>query len=178
MNRIVLIGDSLTEWGDWDDLLKGCRVLNFGISGETTRGLYSRASLIKSALCSGDLVFVMSGINDILMDEEDVLPYLESFVKSLFDTELKLNITLQSLLPVSGDFPQYLDIIRDNNERIYRVAMDLKVDFFDLYSSFVDKAGRPIESYFMDDGVHLSNRGYSVWAKELQRFLSEKGAVL
>ncbi len=175
MDRLVLIGDSLTEWGNWEDLLGGYRVINLGISGETTRGLYARRGLISPTLLAGDRVFVMSGINDILMGEEDVLPFIEAFTRFLLESGLDLRITLQSLLPVCGDFIDYLDIIRSNNESIASLAKRLGVGYIDLYSRFVDPQGMPIKGCFDNDGVHLSIEGYRTWASAISGLLGKKG---
>jgi len=175
MDRLVLIGDSLTEWGNWEALLGGYRVINLGISGETTRGLYARRELIRSTLCTNDRIFVMSGINDILMAQEDVLPFIEAFTRFLLESGLNLKITIQSLLPVCGDFIDYLDIIRANNEAIVELAKGLGVGYLDLYSRFVDPQGMPIKECFDNDGVHLSIEGYRVWASAILGLLGKKG---
>lgn len=167
MERLVLIGDSLTEWGNWEDLLRGYRVLNLGVSGETTRGLYARRDLIRSALCDRDCIFVMSGINDILMGDEDVVTFIKVFTRFLLETPLDLKITLQGLLPVCGDFIDYLNTVRVNNEAIAELAKALGVGFLDLYSRFVDPQGIPIRGYFDNDGVHLSLDGYRVWGSAI-----------
>lgn len=171
MSRVVMIGDSLTEYGDWDHLLKGFKVLNLGISGETARGLYLRMPLIKEALIEGDRLFIMSGINDILMDEDDVVFYLDKVVQSLKDISFEVSITLQTILPVCGDFLHYLEVIGRNNSRLKSLAEQHGVGFLDIYSDFIDELSRPIERLFTDDGVHLSDAGYEAWAKRLRECL-------
>jgi lysophospholipase L1-like esterase len=35
--------------------------------------------------------------------------------------------------------------------------------FVDIYSKMIDKDGRPVASYFEDDGLHLNPAGYRIW---------------
>ncbi len=172
MSRVVLIGDSLTEFGNWDLLLKGRRTLNLGIAGETTLGLHSRLNLIKSALISGDRVMLMSGINDILMDGQEVVYNLRRIAEFFRVLALGVEFTIQSLLPVCGDFLEYLQVIKGINKEIEVLARDLGVGFLDVFPFFVDSSDRPIKSYFTDDCVHLSNDGYRVWASRIEDYLA------
>jgi lysophospholipase L1-like esterase len=38
----------------------------------------------------------------------------------------------------------------------------------------MDAKGTPKNGYLSDDGVHLAEKGYYVWAKEVERFLLKK----
>jgi lysophospholipase L1-like esterase len=35
----------------------------------------------------------------------------------------------------------------------------------------VDGKGRPVEAYLLDDGIHVSDEGYRVWADEIEALL-------
>lgn len=45
-----------------------------------------------------------------------------------------------------------------------------------LHSSFIDSDGKPIKEYLMEDCVHLSEKGYRVWAKVVEDFLDITGS--
>ena len=42
MPDIVMLGDSLTEWGNWHELVPEFRVINRGIAGDTSSGVLDR----------------------------------------------------------------------------------------------------------------------------------------
>jgi len=42
----------------------------------------------------------------------------------------------------------------------------------DIFSSMLGDDGRPRMDYFLDDGLHLSQRGYDVWKSVIQRQLN------
>ena len=60
---IVMLGDSLTEWGNWHELVPEYSILNRGISGDTSSGVLDRLQEVIER--RPKVVFVMIGTNDI-----------------------------------------------------------------------------------------------------------------
>ena len=65
--KMVFIGDSLTQWFDWQRRFPGDAVMNLGISGEPVEGLLARREAIRENVHKPDYIFLMTGINDIAM---------------------------------------------------------------------------------------------------------------
>ena len=65
LNHLVFIGDSLTQWGDWERRFPGYQVTNLGISGETVEGLLARRARIRARIENPDVIFLMTGINNL-----------------------------------------------------------------------------------------------------------------
>lgn len=65
-DEILMIGDSLIEYGDWDDLL-GTEVINRGMGGDTTEGVLMRIG--RSLKREPGKIFLMVGVNDIITGE-------------------------------------------------------------------------------------------------------------
>src|SRR3954451_7586104 len=63
MPEIVMLGDSLTEWGNWHELVPEFRVINRGIAGDTSSGVLDRLEEVIAR--RPKLVFLMIGTNDI-----------------------------------------------------------------------------------------------------------------
>jgi len=61
--EIVMLGDSLTEWGNWHELVPEHRVINRGIAGDTSSGVLDRLQEVIER--RPKVVFVMIGTNDI-----------------------------------------------------------------------------------------------------------------
>jgi lysophospholipase L1-like esterase len=70
--HLVFIGDSLTEWFDWQRRFPDYTVTNLGISGEPIEGLLERRDRIRSQLTDPDYIFLMTGINNIAMEQYDI----------------------------------------------------------------------------------------------------------
>ncbi len=63
MPDIVMLGDSLTEWGNWHELVPEFRVINRGIAGDTSFGVLGRLQEVIDR--RPKVVFVMVGTNDL-----------------------------------------------------------------------------------------------------------------
>src|SRR5210317_515488 len=61
--RIVMLGDSITAFVNWRDLLSRYDVANRGVGGDTTKGIINRLSDIYKL--DPEICFIMVGINDL-----------------------------------------------------------------------------------------------------------------
>lgn len=165
---LVFIGDSLTEWFDWQKRFPGDRVLNLGISGETIEELLDRRDRIREIVKDPDLVFLMTGINNILMERYDITAPCREIVRNCTTWWKGATVVVQSLLPVEMPWISN-DIVRDVNRRLEQIAREFGAWYLDVYGVFVDANGGVKAGLLSDDGVHLSNKGYEVWAKEVEK---------
>jgi lysophospholipase L1-like esterase len=167
--NIIFMGDSLIEYFDWQQRFPEHQVLNLGLSGETVQGLSGRVRRIIGAATAPDVLFIMSGINNLAMDDFKILEEYERLLKSLKTAFPSATIVVQSILPVTMWTDK--NKIEDINRELTEIAKALKITFLDVYSLFVDTAGSPHVEYLLEDGVHLSEKGYEVWSKKVEDFL-------
>ena len=147
-------------------------VYNLGIAGETVGGLRSRLKRIFSRIQPPDKVFIMSGINNLAMGDDHFLDDYREIVRTISSYYPAAAIYVQSLLPVL--FPYIaIEDIRNMNAKLRDMAAQEGSLFLDLHAAFLDEKGRPVPAYLLDDGVHVSNAGYRVWAAELEKLLGE-----
>lgn len=172
MSNIVFIGDSLTQWCDWERRFPHHQVLNLGISGETVEGLLARRDRIRRAVENPDYLFLMTGINNIANEQYDILPSYREFVRNLTTWYKKSTVVVQSILPVEFTWIDNT-LIKETNRQLEQLTREFSADYLDVYSHFVDPKGTPIEGYLSDDGIHLAGKGYDVWAKEVERYLRD-----
>src|SRR5271169_827828 len=171
---LVFIGDSLTEYFDWQNRFPACEVLNLGVSGETVEGLLVRLDRILPAIqkdnLNPDFIFVMTGINNIAMQDYEVIGVYKAVVTAIAASFGKSNLVIQSILPVR--FP-WIDntIIRQLNESLKQMAKDFKAEYLDLYSLFTGPGSKPKKECLLDDGVHVSDKGYEVWSAAVEDYL-------
>ncbi len=173
MKSLVFIGDSLTQWFDWQTRFPRYRVTNLGISGETVQGLLLRRERIRSQIDSPDYIFLMTGINNIANEQYDiVVPYRE-IVRNLATWHKEATIVVQSILPVDLTWISNT-VIKDTNRRIAAIAAEYGAAYLDVFELFIDAEGIPKPGYLSDDGVHLASRGYTVWSEAIERFLNSR----
>ena len=165
---IVFIGDSLTEFYDWQERFPGHRVFNLGIAGEPVEGLLGRMSRIRTAIVRADLIFVMTGINNIAVEDYDIIPEYEKVLNTLVFFFAGAEIVAQSVLPVCLPWLDNAEIEKINSD-LKEIARRIEVRYLDLYALFVDTKGSPVKAYLSEDGVHLSDRGYGVWAGAIEK---------
>ena len=61
--KTIMLGDSITDEGQWDELLNNDTIENRGISGDTIDGVLDRLDTINKNI---EKVFIMIGVNDIM----------------------------------------------------------------------------------------------------------------
>ncbi len=167
---IVFIGDSLTEYFDWQKRFPGFNVSNLGIGGETVEGLLGRMDRIILGIQSPDYIFIMTGINNIAMDDYDFAGTYKQIVNKLFSVFGKSTLVIQSILPVELSWVDNRKI-EAMNSLLREIAKDFMAEYLDLYRLFADEEGGPKSEYLSEDGVHLSERGYEVWGQVVEDFL-------
>lgn len=170
--RIVFIGDSLTEYFDWQRCFPEYDVMNLGISGETVEGLLVRIDHVISSIKNPDYIFIMTGINNIASEDFEILESYKKVVSKLSSEFKDTVIVVQSILPVNL---HWIDntAIQAINRKLQGIANEFNnVEYLDIFSLFVDSEETPNSEYLLDDGVHLSYAGYDVWVKAVNGFLN------
>lgn len=165
--NILLLGDSLIEFYDWQERLSGHRCVNMGIAGESVGGLLSRLERSIEVCPEADMVFIMTGINNLAMGDSGFTGMYRRILERLSSAYPGARIFVNSLLPTAVDFLSNASIVEINSS-LKSIAVETGAEFLDIYSRFTDRKGAPIKEYLLDDGVHLSNAGYSVWAAVLE----------
>jgi len=170
MKNLVFIGDSLTASYNWQKRFPKYRITNLGISGEPVESLLDRRERIRASIDDPDFIFLMTGINNIAMEQYNITGPYHEIVRDLSTWYKKSVVVIQSILPVALEWISNY-VIRDTNRRLEQIARDFSAEYLDVYSLFIDSNGNPKNEYFQDDGVHLTDEGYDVWASEVERFL-------
>ncbi len=171
--NILFIGDSLIEYFDWQERFPDHKIGNFGVAGESVQGLLSRIMLIKESFPDAHMVFIMSGINNIAMGDTDIIASYRMIVERLQSAYPASDIIANSLLPVTIEFINN-DTIKKVNEALQCLVQETGTELLDMHSRFLDTKGRVIAEYLLDDGVHISNEGYAVWARAVEEIINRK----
>jgi lysophospholipase L1-like esterase len=172
--KILFLGNSLTEGGNWKKLLKDSAVLNRGIGGDITFGVLLRLDDVIKRQPSK--VFILIGINDLAKNipDEVIQENIFSIVKKIKRGSPQTQIFLQSILPTNSSFKTFPVNYRNKdehvitiNEQLMKYGDRLGYTYVDLYSGFVNSHG-VLEPTLSSDGLHLNPAGYLTWIKILQ----------
>jgi lysophospholipase L1-like esterase len=144
---ILFLGDSLIEYFDWEGRFPAHRVRNLGISGETVEWLLERVPRIVQAHARADMVFIMTGINNVAMEETGIIAPYREVVALLTGAYPGAPVFINSLLPTLLPFLRP-ETITSMNEKLE-------------HSSF---AGDGLARLLSPDGIHVSEAGYVVWS--------------
>ncbi|MEW6108759.1 MAG: GDSL-type esterase/lipase family protein [Nitrospirota bacterium] len=169
--RILFIGHSLVEFFDWQRRFPSHSALNLGVAGETVEGLLSRLENVMNSHPSADLIVLMTGLNNIAMDDFGFFGSYKKIIQRLSNAYPKARIAVNSILPTLIEFIDNSSIIY-SNETIKTLAHETGAEFIDAYSLFIDKKGNPVKEYFQSDGVHLSDKGYKIWSGAIEKIIS------
>ena len=172
---IVFIGDSITEGGgDWGKKFNRKNVKNRGISGDVSDGVLLRIGEI--LYFQPKAIFLMIGFNDVnnihykkqISSTEYVADVIIDVVTKLTQGAPNTRVFVQSILPCRRDYIN--NMIDEINTAIAHKFRGSSIIFIDLHSYFTDDTGKMKES-LTDDGVHLNEKGYQLWTKQLSPFV-------
>ena len=167
---IFLVGDSLTDQGNWTQLLNQNKIKNRGIRGDTTIGVLNRLDDIINP--QPKKIFIMIGINDLWNEDRSVEQILVNYQKILTSFQEKTpqtQVYIQSLLPINNrDYPIKIDNeeIMEMNQKLEALANQFNYQYLPIYPQFVDESNQ-LKTTYTNDGVHLTNEGYRVWANAI-----------
>jgi len=165
--KILFLGDSLIGFFDWQAHFTEHEVVNLGRAGETVEGLLSRIPAIMGKYPPPDLIFIMTGINNVAMEDFGFLGSYGKIIEKLTAAYPRSRIFIHSLLPTTLEWITN-ESIKEMDLLIRKIAEEKGVNFVDLYPEFIDKQGIPVKAYLLPDGVHLSDEGYAKWAGTLE----------
>jgi lysophospholipase L1-like esterase len=168
-NRVVFMGDSITQGWNLQESFPGKQYINRGISGQTTPQMLVRFRQDVIDL-KPKVVIILAGTNDIAGNTGPMtLEQTENNIASMADlaTANGIRVVLCSVLP-AFDFPWAPGLepapkVATLNEWIRGYAMARRFVYVDYYSAMKDDRGG-LPATFSRDGVHPLPAGYAMMA--------------
>lgn len=175
---IVMLGNSLTNGGEWHELLGMPNVKNRGISSDVIDGVRMRLRPLVAGRPAK--IFLMIGVNDISHDltADSVATAYIDLIREIRSSMPDTRLYVQSCLPVNISFGRYKKMadkeqtIRDVNALVADAAPTEGFTYIDLYSRFVDADGH-MRRELTNDGLHLLGEGYLVWRDAIMPYVTE-----
>jgi lysophospholipase L1-like esterase len=175
---VVFLGDSITQgWGGGlGAAFPGVKVVNRGISGDTTRGVLLRLEDDVLAL-DPRAVVILIGTNDL---EEGATPQvvasnLKLILAALKGHDPRMPIVLCQVFPSAQSKKRPADAIRKIND-LYQAAVkgDPQVSYLETWPLFAAVNGDAIAAEF-PDLLHPNELGYAKWAAALRPVFATLG---
>ena len=160
---LLLLGDSLTEAGPWEEAFPEIDVLNAGVAGDTTADVAARLDGVVAGRPS--TVVVMAGTNESRRATvEQVVRGLEDILFQLRHELPDARLIVCSVLPRERE---RADWIREVNIHVRQFAPTVKAEFLDLWPVFAEEDGE-LRADFTPDRLPLTDAGYAAWVEALR----------
>ncbi|MCT4629156.1 GDSL-type esterase/lipase family protein [Winogradskyella sp.] len=161
-----MLGNSITQNVNWNELLNRTDIINRGIGKDVTAGFKNRLNHVTSL--KPKYCFIMGGINDILfnIDVDEILANYEDIVRIL-KAENIIPI-IQSTLFVSESYENANSInikVNNLNSRLIQLSKSHDVKYLDLNG--ILSSNNNLKDSYTTDGIHLNGIGYLKWKKIL-----------
>lgn len=173
---IIMLGNSLTDGAEWNELLNNRHVKNRGIVGDIIQGYYERMEPILKG--QPKKIFILGGVNDVSHDVsgDSIARAMEKLIVLIKTRSPRTKIYLQSMLPFNNEVRlwKYLkdreQVVVDGNRALEQVARRQGVTWINLYPLFVDDNGR-LRAEYTNDGLHLMGPAYLIWRDAIKPYI-------
>ena len=170
---LLFFGDSITDgWRSapkvWDRYYGPRKPANFGIGGDQTGHVLWRIENGEVEGIHPKVVVLMIGTNNLGGDkDEEIAGGIKAIVKDLREKLPEAKILLLGIFP-RGEKPDHSrERIKGINERISKLDDGKSIKYLDIGSAFLEPDGT-ISREIMPDFLHLSTRGYGLWADAME----------
>jgi lysophospholipase L1-like esterase len=157
---VTMLGDSLTEYADWQALLNRPDIANQGIAGDVTAGILARLHV---SVRMSKIVFLNVGINDarhfIAISESQ-----ENIRRIISVLSQSSKVYLQSIVFTQNDDLNLY--VRQMNDFAMSYCDTKICTYVDLNSRLAEN-GKLKSSFALDD-IHINSAGYAEWAALLR----------
>jgi lysophospholipase L1-like esterase len=165
---VVMVGDSITAAGMWEDMFPSVRIANRGIGSDRTDDVLRRLGPIVEGRPRSALI--MLGINDLSAGRavDDIAADYARIVDALRGRGIRVIVqsTLECNVGIRRRCRSMLPEIRRLNARLAALAESRGLAFIDL-NVVLSEPVKGLRAEHTTDGTHLTGRGYAEWAKRI-----------
>ena len=174
-DAILFVGSSsFTKWQDVQNYFPSYTIINRGFGGSSLPDLIRYADDVIVPYHPKQIV-VYCGENDLAGSDTVTAQLVFYRFKQLYDIIRdhypKVKVTYISMKP-SPSRLQLMPKMLEGNLLIKNfLKKKKKTSFVDVYYSMLEVDGKPIESIFLEDKLHMNASGYTIWQKLIEPHL-------
>ena len=160
----MFLGDSISEFGLWEEWFPETPLLNRGIGGETSAQVLAR---LDTAINEPRAVFLLVGTNDLTANvaHDTIVDNVRRILDEIERRAPGTPVHLQSVMPRTADFAEEIRLL---NRRYLQLAETRPlVTYLDLWPALADENGLLAKRYTLDR-LHLNGAGYRAWVEVLR----------
>ncbi|HXD36883.1 MAG TPA: SGNH/GDSL hydrolase family protein [Rhodanobacter sp.] len=174
---VLFIGSSsIRLWKTLAADFPGVRTINRGFGGSEIDDATHFADRIVTPYHPRAIV-MYAGDNDLADGDspQHVLEDFQAFVRKARAVDPGVPIAFIAIKP-SVARQALLPQIREANDKVRGwAATQPGVGYLDVFTPMLGKDGRPVSTWFRDDGLHMNRRGYALWVGIVQPWLDAHG---
>jgi lysophospholipase L1-like esterase len=186
---VYFVGDSITRrWGatdypdflsNWKENFHGWNAANFGWGGDTVQNVFWRLRNGELDGVNPKVIVVLAGTNNLGglrsggdgAKVDEVTKGLEAVLATCHEKAPKAVVILTGITP-RNDNPAAAATIEKINANLTKLADGKAVRYLNINAKLTDADGKLLEG-MSPDRLHLSLKGYQVWADALKPVLRE-----
>ena len=172
-NAVLFVGSSsIRMWKNLRSSFPELSVINRGFGGSRLEDVNFYFDRIVVPYNPKTIV-LYAGENDVNegVAPETVLENYRKFAELAHDKFPKSKLLYVSLKPSPSRW-QINDKFRKTNDLIKaKIAKDKRAEFVDVWSPMLGANGEPKPEIFLEDKLHMNERGYAIWREVLAKYL-------
>ena len=177
---LVFIGDSITQgWegrgkGVWEKFYGKRNSVNLGIGGDRTQHVIWRLDNGNLKDITPKAAVIMIGTNNSGSNSsKEIADGVEAIVKQLRNKTPKTQILMLGVFPRGTNNADKRRQVNEGANAIFKKLADGKhVHYLDIGPKFLEKNGT-LSREIMPDLLHLSEKGYTIWAESIEAQLAK-----
>ena len=183
---IAFIGDSITQGWEgpgknvWTNFYGNRKCLNFGVGGDQTQHVLWRFENGQIDGIKPKAAVLMIGTNNSNKNragvedysEEEILEGVQAIVKQIRSRLPETKLLVVGIFPRAKTFTTQRGKILQINQALAKVADGNMIHYVDFGSQLIEADGS-ISKQIMPDALHLTEKGYTIWAEAIEPKLKE-----
>ena len=183
---IAFIGDSITQGWEgpgknvWTNFYGNRKCLNFGVGGDQTQHVLWRFENGQLDGIKPKAAVLMIGTNNSNKNragvedysEAEILEGVQAIVKQIRTRLPETKLLVLGIFPRAKTFSTQRGKLLQINQALAKVADGNMIHYIDFGSQLIEADGS-LAKEIMPDALHLSEKGYTIWAEAIEPKLKE-----
>lgn len=178
---LVFLGDSITQGWEgngknvWQKFYANRKPLNLGIGGDRTQHVLWRLDHGNLDGLKPKVAALMIGTNNSNKDDHppgEILDGVTAIVRRLREKLPDTKVLVLGIFPRGASFSDQRGKLLQVNQALAKLDDGQQVFFLDIGAEFIEADGS-ISNTIMPDALHLTERGYELWAAAIEPKLAE-----